>query len=156
MVPGRRLPLAFSFLVAHSPIPHHVAARLQHSVQRLDRLRPELALCSAPGHFRVGLGPQPALAAGAPHFPADAALEQAVTGPGWIVGRHVVRTWQPAADSPDGIWRGVASDPRAGGDGTKLVHSAPRPARPSLRSEEHTSELQSLRHLVCRLLLEKK
>src|SRR5215831_20938412 len=28
------------------------------------------------------------------------------------------------------------------------------PPRP--RSEEHTSELQSLRHLVCRLLLEKK
>src|SRR5258705_11837956 len=26
----------------------------------------------------------------------------------------------------------------------------------SHRSEEHTSELQSLRHLVCRLLLEKK
>src|ERR1035438_1326263 len=25
-----------------------------------------------------------------------------------------------------------------------------------IRSEEHTSELQSLRHLVCRLLLEKK
>src|SRR5258705_2961408 len=32
-----------------------------------------------------------------------------------------------------------------------------RPARrPKRRSEEHTSELQSLRHLVCRLLLEKK
>src|SRR5205814_4912167 len=30
------------------------------------------------------------------------------------------------------------------------------PARQPLRSEEHTSELQSLRHLVCRLLLEKK
>src|SRR5205814_7733656 len=27
---------------------------------------------------------------------------------------------------------------------------------PTIRSEEHTSELQSLRHLVCRLLLEKK
>src|SRR5947199_3008288 len=27
---------------------------------------------------------------------------------------------------------------------------------PPTRSEEHTSELQSLRHLVCRLLLEKK
>src|SRR3546814_10454315 len=27
---------------------------------------------------------------------------------------------------------------------------------PSKRSEEHTSELQSLMHLVCRLLLEKK
>src|SRR5436853_755000 len=26
----------------------------------------------------------------------------------------------------------------------------------TFRSEEHTSELQSLRHLVCRLLLEKK
>src|ERR1039458_10422739 len=36
-----------------------------------------------------------------------------------------------------------------------------RQAHPSIalaldRSEEHTSELQSLRHLVCRLLLEKK
>src|SRR5262245_64279732 len=30
------------------------------------------------------------------------------------------------------------------------------PARVRRRSEEHTSELQSLRHLVCRLLLEKK
>src|SRR5205814_9489309 len=29
-------------------------------------------------------------------------------------------------------------------------------ARVFQRSEEHTSELQSLRHLVCRLLLEKK
>src|SRR5205814_7086782 len=29
-------------------------------------------------------------------------------------------------------------------------------ARRDSRSEEHTSELQSLRHLVCRLLLEKK
>src|SRR5205814_9391619 len=38
--------------------------------------------------------------------------------------------------------------------------AAPRaePGRPTVpdRSEEHTSELQSLRHLVCRLLLEKK
>src|SRR5262245_65195653 len=32
----------------------------------------------------------------------------------------------------------------------------PRIAAASRRSEEHTSELQSLRHLVCRLLLEKK
>src|SRR5262245_66578871 len=34
----------------------------------------------------------------------------------------------------------------------------PRPGRlpARRRSEEHTSELQSLRHLVCRLLLEKK
>src|ERR1039458_807090 len=32
---------------------------------------------------------------------------------------------------------------------------SPCGTKPS-RSEEHTSELQSLRHLVCRLLLEKK
>src|SRR5205814_6662655 len=31
-----------------------------------------------------------------------------------------------------------------------------RRRRECRRSEEHTSELQSLRHLVCRLLLEKK
>src|SRR6476659_11424660 len=40
--------------------------------------------------------------------------------------------------------------------------ACPSPRRPGwasspwTRSEEHTSELQSLRHLVCRLLLEKK
>src|SRR5436853_3766107 len=36
---------------------------------------------------------------------------------------------------------------------TQLSAMARRDTR---RSEEHTSELQSLRHLVCRLLLEKK
>src|SRR5262245_34460510 len=39
-------------------------------------------------------------------------------------------------------------------------HPSPRgrcqPAATAARSEEHMSELQSLRHLVCRLLLEKK
>src|SRR5437899_7519394 len=38
-----------------------------------------------------------------------------------------------------------------------MKNSEDRPApRLADRSEEHTSELQSLRHLVCRLLLEKK
>src|SRR2546422_7280806 len=32
----------------------------------------------------------------------------------------------------------------------------PQPELPRVRSEEHTSELQSRLHLVCRLLLEKK
>src|SRR3989442_9876547 len=35
-------------------------------------------------------------------------------------------------------------------------HTSPCPDRPGGRSEEHTSELQSRPHLVCRLLLEKK
>src|SRR3712207_8228878 len=33
---------------------------------------------------------------------------------------------------------------------------APSSPSPSIRSEEHTSELQSRQYLVCRLLLEKK
>src|SRR5438045_5773845 len=39
-----------------------------------------------------------------------------------------------------------------------MTPPAPGPTQfqPMVRSEEHTSELQSLRHLVCRLLLEKK
>src|SRR5947208_5067387 len=38
-----------------------------------------------------------------------------------------------------------------------LMPTGRLPARPrALRSEEHTSELQSPDHLVCRLLLEKK
>src|SRR5258706_9455148 len=36
------------------------------------------------------------------------------------------------------------------------VRSAPKASARSSRSEEHTSELQSLTNLVCRLLLEKK
>src|SRR5262245_17072735 len=39
---------------------------------------------------------------------------------------------------------------------TDAVERLTRRAREIYRSEEHTSELQSLRHLVCRLLLEKK
>src|SRR5437899_11489124 len=44
-----------------------------------------------------------------------------------------------------------------GGQRTSRTWSRPVTARRATRrSEEHTSELQSLRHLVCRLLLEKK
>src|SRR5262245_65301348 len=44
---------------------------------------------------------------------------------------------------------------KAGGT-PALQNRSRRPHRSPRRSEEHTSELQSLRHLVCRLLLEKK
>src|SRR2546429_3818091 len=56
--------------------------------------------------------------------------------------------------------------PRRGGHGTAARPPArvcsrgrrkgPRSLRTALRSEEHTSELQSRLHIVCRLLLEKK
>src|SRR5205814_8699402 len=42
----------------------------------------------------------------------------------------------------------------AGPRNPRRLYRCARRATP--RSEEHTSELQSLRHLVCRLLLEKK
>src|SRR5687767_15712170 len=50
---------------------------------------------------------------------------------------------------------------RFGGDGhdRNRVLQAAQPVlqrKPEIRSEEHTSELQSLAYLVCRLLLEKK
>src|SRR5436853_4234117 len=46
------------------------------------------------------------------------------------------------------------SNPRHRGNLTPWTSASSRFG--PLRSEEHTSELQSLRHLVCRLLLEKK
>src|SRR2546425_1818147 len=47
----------------------------------------------------------------------------------------------------------ATSRPPAGWRATRTRSSLPNRAR---RSEEHTSELQSLAYLVCRLLLEKK
>src|SRR5215813_14586442 len=42
-------------------------------------------------------------------------------------------------------------------DGATFLATVPaNQSRPDVRSEEHTSELQSRPHLVCRLLLEKK
>src|SRR5437899_9530513 len=43
-----------------------------------------------------------------------------------------------------------------GQEGLNRVFDVLRAPHTEERSEEHTSELQSLRHLVCRLLLEKK
>src|SRR2546429_6623271 len=46
--------------------------------------------------------------------------------------------------------------PRGDGDAKRVPCRLRRSARDEPRSEEHTSELQSRLHLVCRLLLEKK
>src|SRR3989441_5077345 len=75
--------------------------------------------------------------------------------------RHLLRP--VGADvEPDGPVHPPFLYLRLGGEGAEDALSAlPRPEHPDvrrrrLRSEEHTSELQSLAYLVCRLLLEKK
>src|SRR2546422_4788347 len=56
----------------------------------------------------------------------------------------------------------LRANPPKGGDAEPRGYRGRRPPRspgrqrPTWRSEEHTSELQSRLHLVCRLLLEKK
>src|SRR5438034_6608217 len=59
----------------------------------------------------------------------------------------------------DGIAHGLSDDagsPLRGPAHFETFHAKFREAFPNLRSEEHTSELQSHSDLVCRLLLEKK
>src|SRR3712207_7631819 len=46
--------------------------------------------------------------------------------------------------------------PQTSAPAEQTTTSAPGGSRLALRSEEHTSELQSRQYLVCRLLLEKK
>src|SRR5258705_8453634 len=64
--------------------------------------------------------------------------------------------------SHDGPFTLEGREPRSRGLEGATRRSTSRPPRYATlpaavtRSEEHTSELQSLRHLVCRLLLEKK
>src|SRR5258708_36102986 len=52
------------------------------------------------------------------------------------------------------LWLTV--EPLLFGQGVSLLGGISADVRMRLRSEEHTSELQSPDHLVCRLLLEKK
>src|SRR5947199_1804703 len=52
----------------------------------------------------------------------------------------------------EGLGDGIKKNQETFGKDVMIVFAG----RTSMRSEEHTSELQSLRHLVCRLLLEKK
>src|SRR2546429_3451253 len=53
----------------------------------------------------------------------------------------------------EGCGHGTACSADCGGHATEDTHDQ---SEENARSEEHTSELQSRLHLVCRLLLEKK
>src|SRR5437899_6208095 len=72
-----------------------------------------------------------------------------------------------ALSRPGGRWASaeatISLPTRAGAPSATAYATRPPRLKPNRsasaihrRSEEHTSELQSLRHLVCRLLLEKK
>src|SRR3989442_5982254 len=50
----------------------------------------------------------------------------------------------------------ISADPGRAAGQARLADAAGHAKRDPQRSEEHTSELQSRPHLVCRLLLEKK
>src|SRR5262245_63614478 len=65
----------------------------------------------------------------------------------------------PASPAAETVSRDAQSAARALGQTVHVLNASTEgevdAAFARLRSEEHTSELQSLRHLVCRLLLEK-
>src|SRR5258708_10432615 len=74
----------------------------------------------------------------------------------WATPPQLPRTWQGSSDCPLRLPLLRQSRTNCGpcsvADGNAARYSRPR----RWRSEEHTSELQSPDHLVCRLLLEKK
>src|SRR5437899_7799525 len=78
-------------------------------------------------------------------FPYTTLFRSAARALGMSSGARIMRSDHGARDcvALNGAWEMVR----------RFHASAFAPGR---RSEEHTSELQSLRHLVCRLLLEKK
>src|SRR3712207_7212440 len=65
---------------------------------------------------------------------------------------------QPHQEDAPRRQAGDADDPETGRLPELLLDQRPQPAAGAVhvRSEEHTSELQSRQYLVCRLLLEKK
>src|SRR5205814_3422886 len=79
----------------------------------------------------------------------------------WTIGRLTQPQMQPRCSASvtcagpgkcrSSMRRSAASSMLHASDGLTVRRSSF-----ATRSEEHTSELQSLRHLVCRLLLEKK
>src|SRR3712207_7840327 len=80
--------------------------------------------------------------------------------PGRLAGRDRLGRLDVAPKSPG---RRAHEHDRGGGGRRASDHRLPARVppldelpRPHMRSEEHTSELQSRQYLVCRLLLEKK
>src|SRR5689334_21049607 len=74
-----------------------------------------------------------------------------------VLGRDTVRgEWTDTAVGLDGNHAHIAMLQTPDGHGRLELFEYIHPDAIETRSEEHTSELQSQFHLVCRLLLEKK
>src|SRR5262249_60917459 len=75
-----------------------------------------------------------------------------------IADAHGLRVVEDSCDVLDAWLRGERTGTRADVSVTSFArgHAITAAGNGGLRSEEHTSELQSLTNLVCRLLLEKK
>src|SRR2546422_7934767 len=105
-------------------------------------------------------------------FPYTTLFRSEVTSPPAVVGDLVIVGSSVAdnhrTNAPNGVvraydartgrqrwsWHPIARAP--GAPGAANASARPAIAEMTKRSEEHTSELQSRLHLVCRLLLEKK
>src|SRR5437899_2014271 len=68
----------------------------------------------------------------------------------------LLRAARTAASASERLVTSSLTTSRSSDSATALATTSGSRPVPTTRSEEHTSELQSLRHLVCRLLLEKK
>src|SRR5258708_22006500 len=78
-------------------------------------------------------------------------------GAGVLTHRTTPRkTGAPASTASIARLRGLRKTFRSSERNSRSQCRTGAACRPGLRSEEHTSELQSPDHLVCRLLLEKK
>src|SRR5205814_7328116 len=84
-----------------------------------------------------------------------------------VCSSDLAASWPGSSGAAHGAYRrGHAPNGHGPAGPARAVRRGREPVRPLRalpgllphvrRSEEHTSELQSLRHLVCRLLLEKK
>src|SRR5699024_11866386 len=80
-------------------------------------------------------------------------LVACLRGRAQTVGEVAILLGLNAAHTVDGSPAAQCDQPRSAGPAFGVEPGAPRP---HLRSEEHTSDLQSRFDLVCRLLLEKK
>src|SRR2546429_5692322 len=102
-------------------------------------------------------------------LPRTAVVPSALTCTGWTLSKakgHPT-SWTCAAilvsrvsPTRHNCWRSTSTQRRSAPPGEshcpQWLLGRGKPGCPAMRSEEHTSELQSRLHLVCRLLLEKK